>query len=233
MGDLQRHERKEIQPADHHEGVKPLQGQFRQVIVIFHVVAGLVATGHQTAILKHLNGSLCNALTGQADGEQMLQHLWEENLFVARLEQQGWYRYHDLFAEMLLSQLQARYPEELPRLHQCAAQWYREQYAPADAIYHLLATKAWEEAAALMEEMALRELEQFGEDSRLLRWLQELPESVVQKHKNLLFVYLRLANTGLPHNRIERFITHIELSIASRSAALQTKDEREVLAEIR
>jgi len=186
----------------------------------------------KTAILKHLNGSLCNALTGQADGEQMLQHLWEENLFVARLEQQGWYRYHDLFAEMLLSQLQARYPDELSRLHQCAAQWYREQYAPADAIYHLLATKAWEEAAALMEEMALRELEQFGEDSRLLRWLQELPESVVQKHKNLLFVYLRLANTGLPHSRIERFITHIELSIASRSAASQTKDEREVLAEI-
>lgn len=186
----------------------------------------------KTAVLKHLNGGLCNALTGQTDGDQMLQHLWEENLFIARLEQQGWYRYHDLFAEMLLSQLQSRYPEEISRLHQCAAQWYREQYAPADSIYHLLATKAWEEAAALMEEMALRELEQFGEDSRLLRWLQELPESVVQKHKNLLFVYLRLANTGLPHGRIERFITHIELSIANKSPGLQTLDEREVLAEI-
>ena len=186
----------------------------------------------KTAILKHLNGGLCNALTGQSDGDEMLVHLWEENLFVARLEEQGWYRYHDLFAEMLLSQLQTRYPQELARLHRCAAQWYREQYAPADAIHHLLATKAWEEAAALMEEMALRELEQFGEDSRLLRWLQELPESVVQKHRNLLFVYLRLANTGLAHNRTERFITHIELSITSKSAASQTPDEREVLAEI-
>ncbi len=186
----------------------------------------------KTAILKHLNGSLCNALTGQTDGDEMLAHLWEENLFVARLEQQGWYRYHDLFAEMLLSQLQSRYPNELTRLHLCAARWYREQYAPADAIYHLLATKAWEEAAALMEEMALRELEQFGEDSRLLRWLQELPESVVQKHKNLLFVYLRLANVGLPHTRIERFIAHIELSITNKAPAYRTKDERDVLAEI-
>ncbi len=186
----------------------------------------------KTAILKHLNGSLCDALTGQNDGDAMLAHLWEENLFVARLEQQGWYRYHDLFAEMLLSQLQARYPEDLPRLHQRAAQWYRDQYAPADAIYHLLAIKAWEEAAALMEEMALRELEQYGEDSRLLRWLQELPETVVQKHKNLLLVYLRLANAGLPHSRIERFILHVELSLASKSAASLTRDEREVLAEI-
>ena len=40
--------------------------------------------------------------------------------------------------------------------------------------------------ALLLEEMALQELEQYGEDSRLLRCLQELPESVVQKHKTLL-----------------------------------------------
>lgn len=185
----------------------------------------------KTAILKHLTGGLCNALTGQDDGEQILARLWEENVFIVRLEQQDWYRYHDLFAEMLLNQLQARYPEELPRLHQRAARWYREQYAPADAIYHLLATEAWEEAAALMEEMALRELEHFGEDSRLLRWLLELPEGVVQKHKNLLHLYLRLANTALSPEKIERFIAHIETSLASRSA-VQTQDEREVLAEI-
>lgn len=186
----------------------------------------------KTAILKHLTGSLCNRLTGQTDGDEMLTRLWEENLFIIRLEQQGWYRYHDLFAEMLSSQLQARHPEELARLHQHAAQWYREQYAPAEAIYHLLATEAWEEAASLMEEMALRELEETGEDSRLLRWLQELPENVVQKHKNLLFVYLRLANNALPQKKIERFIIHIERSISSKSAALLTQDERDVWAEI-
>ncbi len=186
----------------------------------------------KTAILKHLTGSLCNRLTGQADGDEMLTRLWEENLFIIRLEQQGWYRYHDFFAEMLSSQLQMRHPEELPRLHQRAAQWYREQYAPAEAIYHLLATEAWEEAASLMEEMALRELEETGEDSRLLRWLQELPESVVQKHKNLLFVYLRLANNALPQKKIEGFITGIERNISNKSAVLLTRDERDVLAEI-
>lgn len=187
----------------------------------------------KTAILKHLTGSLCNVLTGHTDGDKMLTRLWEENLFIVRLEQQGWYRYHDLFAEMLVNQLQSRYPDEVNNLHQCAAQWYREQYAPADAIYHLLATEAWEEAASLMEEMALRELEQFGEDSRLLRWLQELPESVVHKHRNLLFVYLRLANVALPQKKIERFITHIEMSIANKPAVAQTPDERDVLTEIR
>jgi LuxR family maltose regulon positive regulatory protein len=186
----------------------------------------------KTAILKHMTGSLCDALTGRTDGAEMLSHLWDENLFIVQLEQQGWYRYHDLFAEMLCSQLQACCPDEIPQLHQRAAQWYREQFAPADAIHHLLATEAWEEAASLMEEMALRELEQFGEDSRLLRWLQELPESVFQKHKTLLFVYLRLASLALPQKKMERFVKHIEDNLTSQPASQRTQDERDVLFEI-
>lgn len=186
----------------------------------------------KTAILKNLTGSLCNAVTGREDGAQMLEHLWQENLFIIGLKEQGWYRYHDLFAEMLSSQLNARYPEEVNELHQKAAQWYRNQYAPADAIYHLLFIEAWEEAASLIEEMALRELEQFGEDSRLLRWLQDLPENVVQKHKNLLFVYMRLANNALSQRRIEKFINYIERNISSKPDALRTQDERDVLTEI-
>ena len=187
----------------------------------------------KTAILKHLTGSLCDALTGQTGGgDEMLSHLWQENLFIVRLEQQGWYRYHDLFAEMLASQLRARFPDEIPQLHQRAAQWYREQFAPADAVYHLLSIKAWEEAAALIEEMALRELEQFGEDSRLLRWLQELPVNVVQKHKTLLLVYLRLADVALPKQQIENFISAIESNLSSKPRPQQNADEREALVEI-
>ncbi len=186
----------------------------------------------KTAILKHLSGGLCDAVTGQTGGDEMLSRLWQENLFIVRLEEQGWYRYHDLFSEMLLNQLQARFPNEISKLHQRAAQWYREQFALADAIYHLLATQAWEEAALLMEEMALRELEQYGEDSRLLRWLQELPASVVQKHKTLLFVYLRLALVALPRQKVEGFIGHIESNLSNKPIAQQTQDEHDVLVEV-
>jgi len=187
----------------------------------------------KTAILKQLTGSLCNALTGRTDGEEILSRLWQQNLFIVRLEDQGWYRYHDLFAEMLYSQLQTRFPQEIPQLHQRAAQWYQEQFAPADAIYHLLAIQAWEEAATLMETMAFRELEQFGEDSRLLRWFLELPESIVQQHKLLLFVYLRLAIVALPRQKMENFVAHIEANITRKPPAQQTPDEKEVLIEVR
>jgi len=186
----------------------------------------------KTAILKNLTGKLCDAVTLQTNGEEMLKHLWNENLFIVRLEEEGWYRYHDLFAEMLLSQLKASHPEEIPLLHKRAAQWYREQLDPAEAIYHLIATESWEEAALLIEETALRELEQFGEDSRLLRWLQELPENIVQKHKTLLFVFLRLAINALSTNAISAYLARIENHLANKPPAQLSTDETAVLDEI-
>lgn len=186
----------------------------------------------KTSILKNLTGNLCDAVTLQSNGDEMLKRLWDENLFIVRLEEEGWYRYHDLFAEMLLSQLKANNPDKITLLHKRAAQWYREQLDPAEAIYHFIATEAWEEAALLIEELALRELEQFGEDSRLLRWLQELPENIVQKHKTLLFVYLRLAINALSIKSISQYLTRIENNLTNKLPFQLTEDENAVLAEI-
>ena len=133
---------------------------------------------------------------------------------------------------MLFDQLQARCPEEIPILHRKTAKWDKDHFAPADAISHLLAAKAWEEAATLIEEIALRELELFGEDSRLLRWLPDLPVNVVQQHKNLLFVYLQLAHMALPRERIESVISRIEINLAYKPVTKQTQEEHEVLEEV-
>ncbi len=186
----------------------------------------------RTSILKHLNGSLCDALTGWQNGEEILAQLWQNNLFIEKLDQQRWYRYHDLFSEMLSNQLLTTHPEEVTPLHRRAAQWYREHYAIADAVNHLLTIQAWEEASGLIEEMALRELEQNGEDSRLLRWLENLPANVVQKHKTLLFVYLSLASSAFSRSKIERFIATIEANLHNYAPAQLSSSEREVLSEI-
>ena len=140
----------------------------------------------KTSILKQLTGPMCDAVTGQSGGAALLAHLWEGSLFLERLEQPGWYRYHEMFAEMLRTQLQEQFSTETPRLHRKAAKWYRAHASPADAIHHFLSSKSWSEAAALIEDVALSELEKAGEDSRLLRWLQQLPETVIQQHKILL-----------------------------------------------
>jgi LuxR family maltose regulon positive regulatory protein len=118
-------------------------------------------------------------------------------LFIVRAEEQAWYTYHDLFAEMLSNQLETQYPDLIPDLHRRAAAWYREQNGSAEAVRHLLAIKDWEDAASLIEEVVLRELVEYGEDSRLLRWIQQLPESVFQHHKTLLVCLFAAGQIGL------------------------------------
>ncbi len=187
----------------------------------------------KTAILRQLSGDLCNAVTGQTDGTDLLAKLWQKGLFLVRLEEPGWYRYHDLFAEMLDQQLRLQFPAEIPRLHRRAAEWYRARNALADALHHLFAIQAYEEAADLIESIALRELEEYGEESRLLDWLRQLPETVVQQHKTLLHLYVRLAALALPDVQVERFLKQIERSIARKAAHQLTRNEQAVLEEIR
>lgn len=187
----------------------------------------------KTSILKQLTGGLCDAVTGQTDGAEMLARLWRENLFISRTEDQAWYRYHDLFAEMLRNQLQREDPDTIADLHRQAAAWYVSHNMPADAVHHLLFIKDWEAAAEVIEDVGLRELAESGEDSRLLRWVQQLPESVMQHHTTLLFVYLRLANLALPRDEVNRFLQRIEQSLSAKEPAELTPNERDVLDEVR
>ncbi len=186
----------------------------------------------KTSILKRLNGSLCDAVMGRKDSIDRLAHLWDKKLFLDRLDESEWFRYHGLFAEMLQSQLQKQYPEDISDLHHRAADWFAANNAPSDAVHHLLSCEAWGEAADLIESIAPNELEKLGEGPRLLHWLQQLPEAILQQHKNLLLLYIRLAMLSLPPSEVERILTHSEASLASVLSLRMTSDARETLYEI-
>ncbi len=60
----------------------------------------------QTAILDQLNGSLCDAVTGQQEGGARLEALERGNFFVVPLDdKRHWFRYHHLFADVLYAHL--------------------------------------------------------------------------------------------------------------------------------
>lgn len=187
----------------------------------------------KTAILRQLTGSLCDAVTGRTDSAALLAWLWQGNLFLMQLEQPDTYQYHTMFAEALQSELQRRMAALKPDLHRRAAEWYRRQHAIDDAVHHLLAIGAWEEAATLIEEIAVAELTEFGEDSRLLRWLRQLPTAIVQGHKTLLFLYVRLAHIGLAPSEMQRFLATVADRLEAKSTFERSREEEEVLAEIR
>ena len=68
-----------------------------------------------TSILDRLSGPLCDAVTSQAGGKTMLEALDRGNLFLVPLDdRRQWYRYHQLFADVLRARLLDEQPDSVP-----------------------------------------------------------------------------------------------------------------------
>ncbi|MFL5656890.1 MAG: hypothetical protein ACJ8CB_22245, partial [Ktedonobacteraceae bacterium] len=139
----------------------------------------------QTAILERLCGSLCEAVTGEPEGQAMLERLEEANLFLLPLDdERRWYRYHQLFAEMLRQRLQRVQPDRVARLHQRASAWYAQHELIREAVHHALAAPDFAQAARLIEQ-AFNSLVRRGEIATLQRWAAALPDELVRSNIEL------------------------------------------------
>jgi LuxR family maltose regulon positive regulatory protein len=142
----------------------------------------------RTSVLNRLTGSLCDALTGQENGQQTLEYLERANLFIVPLDnERRWYRYHHLFADLLRQRLNQIQPYQLPILHHRASEWYEQNGFIDEGIEHALNAEDFERAAHLIEGQADAVWER-GEHAKLRLWLDELPvELVVTKPQLCIF----------------------------------------------
>jgi LuxR family transcriptional regulator, maltose regulon positive regulatory protein len=78
----------------------------------------------RTAVLDRLSGPLCDAVLGTTGSAAVLASLERSNLLVVPLDrQQEWYRYHQLFRELLRGELERSEPELVRELTRRAAKW--------------------------------------------------------------------------------------------------------------
>jgi LuxR family maltose regulon positive regulatory protein len=136
----------------------------------------------QTAILDRLNGSLCDAVTGEEDGSVRLETLQRGNFFLIPLDdKRNWYRYHQLFADVLRMHLISENPAQVPVLHRRASKWYEQNGSSADAIHHAFAGKDFERAASLVE-LTVPEIRRNRQEATAaeLGWLKALPDELIR-----------------------------------------------------
>ena len=134
----------------------------------------------QTSILDRLNGSLCDALTGNEEGNARLEALQRGNFFVIPLDDKcNWYRYHHLFADVLRMHLIAEQLDQVPVLHRRASEWYEKNGLPHDAIRHALAAGDFERAADLIE-LVMPAMNHNRQFATMLGWLKALPDELVR-----------------------------------------------------
>jgi len=95
-----------------------------------------------------------SSFVGEAYSQLLLEQLERANLFVTPLDaERRWYRYHQLFAEVLRERLQRGASiTELATLHRRASAWYEQASFTSQAVQHALAAQAFGRAAALVEQ---------------------------------------------------------------------------------
>jgi LuxR family transcriptional regulator, maltose regulon positive regulatory protein len=139
----------------------------------------------QTSILDRLSGTLCDAVTGNSDGQFMLENVEHANLFIDGLDdQREWYRYHHLFAEVLRTRLQQAQPHLIPELHRRASLWYEQNHLWTESINHVLLIPDYERAGDLIERIGLK-VALRGQALAVFRWLNALPDESVRARPRL------------------------------------------------
>ena len=144
----------------------------------------------KTSILNCLSGPLCDFVTGQKSGQDMLVNLEKANLFILPLDNKRcWYRYHHLFADLLQQQLQQTNSDIVPELHCRASEWFELNELKKEAIEHALMAEDFKRAARLIEEFSEAIWGLHGEPTRVFRWIEALPDEYVMSNPNLCILY--------------------------------------------
>ena len=154
----------------------------------------------ETSILDRLSGPLCDAVTGQDGGKATLEALERGNLFLVPLDdRRQWYRYHQLFADVLRSRLLDEQPDRARELHRRACEWFEEHGDRSEAIRHAMAGEDFARAADLVE-LAIPATFQKDQAATARRWLEALPDELIRVRPVLSVAY---AATLLDGGKVE------------------------------
>jgi LuxR family transcriptional regulator, maltose regulon positive regulatory protein len=159
----------------------------------------------RTSILERLTAPLCDALlkddTGTefrdevtsrtwpvSDSVSIMRYLERENLFLVSLDdQQIWFRYHHLFADLLRARLNQTQPSMEHSLHIRAATWLEQNGFIPQAIQHLISAHEMGQAAELIERyVAIRWAES---DPSIVLMAESLPFELLIARPKMAFYY--------------------------------------------
>jgi LuxR family maltose regulon positive regulatory protein len=174
-----------------------------------------------TSVVDRVCASLGEAIT-ERPAAQMLDQIERSNLFLVSLdESRTWFRYHQLFGQMLRSELSRRHPDRVAGLHRRASAWYRERDLVSDAIEHATVAGDYADAAALISEHWLT-VGRWGQEATVKQWLEAFGPEQLSRYPELGLVGAFL--TGVSGGAELEFRRWLELA----ERGLARVDDREM-----
>jgi LuxR family maltose regulon positive regulatory protein len=132
-----------------------------------------------TSVLDRMCASLCEEVTSRQGSQDMLEGLEHANLFVDPLDEvRGWYRYHQLFADVLNQRLRHELPDRVSELHRRASTWHERHGLFSDAVQHAIRGHDVDRAVRLIESAGMS-LVLDQQAQTVLAWLDQLPAGLI------------------------------------------------------
>lgn len=140
----------------------------------------------KTCLLDKMSAPLCDHLTGYQNSQDILEELDRSGLFTIPLDNtRNWYRYHHLFAELLLHRLKHNQPDQIANIHRQAAGWFFEHNMLEEAVEHFLSageyTTVIDYLVGISDDMLAK-----GKFTLYLDWLDRIPEDLLKKYPKLV-----------------------------------------------
>ena len=128
----------------------------------------------RAAALERMCGPLCEAVLELPGSAVTLAQLSRSNVLLVPLDRRGeWYRYHHLFRDMLLAELERQEPGLIPVLRRRAADWCLRNGLPEEALEYSMAAGDVDAAAGLVEKLVVPTHRQ-GRVTTIQGWLRWL-----------------------------------------------------------
>jgi ATP/maltotriose-dependent transcriptional regulator MalT len=179
---------------DKHAFIESFRGSNRYIVDLLagEVLAGLSEEVREflleTSVLRRMTGPLCDAVAGREGSGKLLRELARSNLFVIPLDEQGeWYRYHNLFCDLLLYELRDSRPDLVPILHVRASVWSEDAGFFEGAIRQAIAAADYGRVSLLVARYWF-DYAVTGHSATVERWLEALPERLITEDAALVLV---------------------------------------------
>lgn len=125
------------------------------------------------SVVDRVNYPLAEALTDRTDAGDILAEAERRGVFVTGLESGGWFEVHGLVRDVLLAELERRWPDRLREQHVRAARWFEMADDSASALEHWLAAEMPRQALRLLADLAV-DLADSGQEAAVRRILDEI-----------------------------------------------------------
>ena len=130
----------------------------------------------RTAVLERMSGQLCEAVLDLPGAAAILADLARSNVLLVPLDRRGeWYRYHHLFRDMLLAELERLEPGLMSILRRRAAGWCVANGWPEEALGYSMAAGDAGAAAGLVGKLVVPAHRQ-GRVTTIQRWFRWLED---------------------------------------------------------